>query len=144
MRAKLELPSLLWTMETPFIDKAEAIPNITGGYVIGSFDLYHPDVSDEPIAQYLFMHQYLYNQDPEYHTLLLYGTEGYTVTNLQFAHSYGLLTVEEMWDFKDWIKVDREMYQLVSREESISIELDWEGLLPYPEGDGGVDQSSGW
>lgn len=138
-RLQYDLPMLAWIMETPIIDKAEAIPNFTGGYVIGSFDLYDPDIPDEPAFQYLFMHQYLYNQDPEYHTLSLYGTEGYMVTNLQFGHVYGYLPIEDLWRFKDWMKVDRETYTLIGEEEAITIKIDWEGLLPYPEGDESVD-----
>jgi hypothetical protein len=126
------LPDLHWWMETPWIDGAEEIPSVTGGYVIGGFYLISEEQPDLPAGQYRFQHQYLYNQDPELHILLLSGTRGYTITNLTFGHSYGFLTDDQLWEFEDWMTVDKEEYPL--SEDAIEIIIDWGGQLPYPEG----------
>jgi hypothetical protein len=131
------LPDLRWVMETPYIDNAQRIPNVTGGYVIGSFELRNLDAPEEPAVLYRLIHQYLYNQSPEFHRILISGTDGFELTNIKFGHSYGYLTVEELWEFKDWMTESRATYQL-SGEEEIGIEIDWEGMLPYPEGDSGL------
>lgn len=142
-RMRIALPDLTWTMETPVIDNAEAIPYVTGGYIIGSLDVYNPDAPEEPAVHYRFVHQYLYNQSPESHTFILSGTPEFYVTNLRFGHNYGYPTEEELWQFVDWITEDKEMYSLSGREEQITIDIDWEDLLPYPEGDRGTGYSSG-
>lgn len=140
-----KLPDLAWNMETPFIDHAEKIPNVVGGYVIGSFDVINPAKPDQPAVRYRFVHQYLYNQSPELHTFLLTGTSGFNVTNLRFSHSYGYPTVEELWDFGKppvttawlpptgvWMTTIDKTYPL--SEEGVKITIDWTGRLPYPEG----------
>jgi len=134
----IKLPELAWTMETPFIRKAEAIPDVTGGYVIGGFDVYNPAVLEEPAVHYRFVHQYLYNQSPEFHTFFLSGSEKFMVTNVSFGHTYGYLSQEELWKFENWLTIDKESYQLSGREDQITFEIDWKGLLPYPEGDRGL------
>lgn len=130
-------PDLSWMIETPWIDKAELIPNVTGGYVTGSFEVLDPESPDEPAAQYRLVHQYLYNQSPELHTFLITGTPGFVVTNLNFGHSYGYPTEEELWRFENWMTKVEEQYTL--GEEPIVIILDWKGQLPYPEGDRGAN-----
>jgi hypothetical protein len=129
----VEFPDLAWTMETPVIDDAEEISNVTGGYVIGSFDVYDPDTLNDVPVHYRLVHQYLYNQSPEYHTLLLTGTPGVYVRNLLFGHSYGYPTAEELWRFENWMTEVDEEYTL--SDERVEIPIDWEGRLPYPEGD---------
>lgn len=129
----VKLPDLAWLVETPIIDKAETIPNVTGGYLIGSFEVYDPKMPDAPAVNYRFVHQYLYNQTPEAHTFLLTGTPGYAVRNVLFGHSYGYPTAEELWQFENWMTKSEESYRL--GEEAIKISIDWQGQLPYPEGD---------
>jgi len=137
LRMDILIPSLAWAIDTPFIDEAESIPDVTGGYVLGSFELHNLEAPEEPPVLYRLVHQYLYNQSPEFHTFLISGTKGYELTNVQFGHSYGYPTEEALWEFKDWISQDRETYRL-SGDEQISIEINWKGLLPYPEGDQGL------
>lgn len=131
----VRFPDLAWKMETPMIEEAETIPNVTGGYVIGSFDVYDPKTPDEPVVRYRFVHQYLYNQSPEYHTFLLTGTPEFYVTNLSFGHSYGYPTTEELWRFENWMTKISERYAL--DDNPVRVHIDWKGRLPYPEGDGG-------
>jgi hypothetical protein len=131
-----KLPDLNWKIETPVIPKADSIPNVTGGYVIGSFDVYDPKVPGEPAVRYRFVHQYLYNQSPEIHTFLLGGTPGYQVRNLNFTHSYGYPTKEELWRFEKWMTQDKDSVRTLS-DKPLKIDIDWKGRLPYPEGVGG-------
>jgi hypothetical protein len=51
------------------------VPDITGGYIIGAFDIF--DTSGEPnlVGQYRFVHQYPYTQDPERHLFTIEGPE---------------------------------------------------------------------
>lgn len=137
----VKFPDLAWTMETPVIEKAETIPNVTGGYVIGSFDVYDPKTPNEPAVHYRLVHQYLYNQSPEYHTFLLTGTPGFYVTNLLFGHSYGYPTAEELWRFENWMTKVGERYTL--SDKPVEITIDWKGRLPYPEGLRGTGQNPG-
>jgi len=131
----LAYPSLYWLVETPFIDKAEAIPNVTGGYVVGSFDVVDPQAEsrEQLVAQYRLLHQYSYSQSPEFHTFVLRGTEGYHATNFRFGHSYGYLNPEALWRFEEWMTETPKAYPL--GEEAIELAIDWAGLLPYPEGE---------
>ncbi len=129
-----KLPELAWVIDTPFIDKAELIPNVTGGYVIGAFDVFDPKDPEQPILHYRLVHQYLYNQTPEFHTFTLTGQQDYIVGNIRFTHSYGYPTFDELWQIeKQWMTEDREQYRL--GKEPIEITINWKGLLPYPEGD---------
>ncbi len=127
------IPELAWTIETPFLEKAEAMPNVTGGYIIGSFDVYDPKSRDAPVVRYRLVHQYLYNQSPDSHTFTLVGTPGFAVANVLFSHSYGYPTSRELWDMKSWMTKGSETYTL--GKEPLRISLDWKGRLPYPEGD---------
>jgi hypothetical protein len=127
------LPALAWNMETPVIDRADTIPNVTGGYVIGSFDVYAPKTPVEPVVQYRLVHQYLYNQSPELHTFSLAGTPGFEVRELRFTHSYGYPTKKELWQFEEWMTQVDGVYAL--NDSLVQIPIEWEGRLPYPEGD---------
>jgi hypothetical protein len=134
-----KLPDLNWKIETPMIPKADSIPNVTGGYVIGSFDLYDPKIPGEPAVRYRFVHQYLYNQSPETHTLLLSGTPGYEVRNLKFTHSYGYPTKQELWRFEKWMTQEKDSGRILS-DQPLRIIIDWKGRLPYPEGPRGTGE----
>ncbi len=128
------IPDLYWALETPIIEKAYTIEDITGGYVIGSFDVVNPEVEDNKgiIAEYRFIHQYHYNQDPELRKFILSGLEGFYVTNLRFGHTYGIPTIKELWEFEKWLtKIDE---GIPLEEKKHEIIIDWEGQLPYPKG----------
>jgi len=133
-----KFPDLIWKVETPEIEKADKIPNVTGGYVIGGFDIYDPKIPDEPAVQYRLVHQYLYNQSPEIHTLLLAGSPGFEVRDLRFTHSYGLPTKQELWRFEKWMTQVDKVYTL--SDKPVRISIDFKGQLPYPEGDRGTGE----
>lgn len=127
-------PDLYWALETPTIEKAHTIEDVTGGYVIGSFEIINPEVEENNgiVAEYRFSHQYDYNQSPEQHKFLLTGQEGFYVTNLRFGHTYGILTTKDLWKFEKWMtKIDE---KIPLEEKKHEIKIDWEGKLPYPKG----------
>jgi hypothetical protein len=123
-------PALAWAVETPFIDGADQIRDVTGGYVIGAFDLV--ERTGEVVARYRLVHQYAYSQDPEAHVFTLRGEPAFSVANVRFGHSYGLPDDDELWRFEQWLTDDRELRDL---GEPVEVKLDWDGLLPYPTGE---------
>jgi hypothetical protein len=137
-------PSLSWEMLTPEIQNAESILNVCGGHVVGAFDIIDPELG--AIAEYRFLHQYSYNQDPEIHIFqltipendsgyILENGSGYTAKNFRFGHSYGYLDTDELWNFgekQEWLTTISKEYSL---DKPIKIRLNWDGQLPYPEGD---------
>ncbi|HEY4786356.1 MAG TPA: hypothetical protein VIH57_09920, partial [Bacteroidales bacterium] len=90
-------------------------------------------ISKEPLVQYRFVHQYLYNQSPEIHTLLLGGTPGYQIKNLKFTHSYGYPAKEELWKYEKWMTQAKDTTRILG-DKPLKISVDWKGRLPYPEG----------
>jgi hypothetical protein len=131
----VKFPPLYWKLETPFLEKAEAIKDVSGGYVVGGFDIVDPaqPAGQEVVARYRLLHQYSYNQSPEAHTFVLKGGKGFVVTNLRFGHSYGYLDDQALWRFEDWMTVLSEKYDLGERE--IRAAINWKGRLPYPKGE---------
>jgi hypothetical protein len=130
-----DLTPITWVMITPELAEAEYIPNVTGGYVVGSFDLIDPELpqGENVVAEYRFIHEYDFFQSPESHMFELSGIREYTVTNLRFGHTYGDLDVEMLWQFEDWMTEVSE--EFIVNGEIVGITLDWAGRLPYPEGE---------
>jgi hypothetical protein len=134
------LPKLNWEVITPDLAEATNIPNVTGGYVIGAFDILSTDTELPPeeriVAYHRLIHEYSFNQSPENHTLLLTGERGYAVSNFRFGHSYGYLNSEDLWEFQNWMtEIPKDEEHPLDEEEPIEIPIDWTGRLPYPEGD---------
>lgn len=131
---KIHLPELRWEIKTPLLTGVDSLQDVTGGYVIGSFDIINPEESNNNgvIGTYRFIHQYSYNQAPEFHQFFLDGKRGFTIDNMKFGHSYGYLRYKELWEFEKWMTELDEEFPL--SEQKIEIELDWEGKLPYPKG----------
>ena len=132
----MKLPTIHWKLDTPKIERAVSIPNVTGGYVVGAFDIIDTSRPSESarVAEYRFVHQYSYNQSPEFHVLTLAGEKGFAVANLRFGHSYGLPTRKQLWEVKEWMTNERDArYDL--GESPAEIRIDWKGRLPYPEGE---------
>ena len=67
------------------------------------------------------------------HVFSLIGENGYAAINLLFGHSYGYLDADSLWKFEDWMTEIPEFIEL--GEEPVEIEINWEGRLPYPEGE---------
>ena len=132
----IKVASIQWRLDTPKIQNAASIPNVTGGYVIGAFDIIDPSRPTEigRVGEYRFVHQYSYTQSPEFHVLRLAGENGFTVSNLRLGHSYGLLTKEQLWEVKEWMTTQPDARYELS-EKPMEIRIDWKGRLPYPEGE---------
>lgn len=131
----LSLPDLSWRLDTPTLEKADMLPNVTGGYVVAAFDIVDPkQPSDQDVvARYRLVHQYSYSQSPEQHTFTLQGTKGFVVTNLRFGHSYGYPDSAALWRFESWMTSATEKYML--GEQTIKLTINWKGRLPYPKGE---------
>ncbi len=131
---ELKFPDLHWALETPKIEKANTIQDVTGGYVIGGFEIVNPEVKDNNgvVAEYRFIHQYHYDQNPELHHFFIDGQKGFYVTNLKFGHTYGILTGKDLWKFEKWMtKIER---KIPLERKKYELKIDWEGKLPYPKG----------
>lgn len=131
-----QIPAIGWEIKTPLIEKAFTIPNVTGGYVVGSFDIIDPDMPSNQriIGEYRFIHEYSFNQSPEDHTFVLTGEKGYDVANFRFGHSYGYLDTSSLWKFDQWMtEIKDKQYTL--EDKPVDIRINWEGRLPYPEGE---------
>lgn len=133
------LPPFRWEIITPRLEIPEKIPNITGGYVVGAFELYsYPQESPEIIGEYRFLHEYDYMQNPEFHSFRLAGIgqlpQGYYAGNFRFGHSYGMLNTDELFEFNDWMTRIPQA-QPLDPEKPVELALDWQGSLPYPQGE---------
>lgn len=133
-------PDLHWWLKTPELFMAEKIKNVTGGYVVAVFDVINPRLGEKhrKVGSYRLIHEYSYNQDPEAHEFMMSGSEGYLIGNLRFGHTYGYLSTDELWKFENWMPTLRDtvidtIYQL--GKDPFTVKIDWEGLLPYPEGE---------
>ena len=125
-----------WSVHTPLVEHAERIRDVSGGYVIGAFELDIPEQQDQKAmtSQYRFIHEYSYNQNPEQHLLKLSAEKGLTVKNIRVGHSYGYLNTAELWEFKDWM-TEMPTEEIDLHEEPREIKIDWDGRLPYPRGE---------
>ena len=86
------------------------------------------------VAEYRFMHEYDFIQNPELHEFVLQSREQepYMLGNLRFGHSYGILDTDELWAFNDWMT---RLPGQVPIQQVPEVILDWKDLLPYPEGE---------
>ena len=129
------MPSFGWNIVTAALDNTDQ-PDITGGYVIGAFDLY--SVTDPDFAcEYRFVHQYPYTQDPESHTFTMMtqnDQSDFVAKNFRFGHSYGLPSEKELWQFGDWMTKSQQQFYFY-KQEQMSLSIDWDGRLPYPPSD---------
>jgi hypothetical protein len=127
-------PSFGWRMTSP---GKTAEPNATGGYVIGSFEIFTDPTGTNRVGQYRFIYEYGYDQNPEYHEFYLEAPpQTYFVGNFRFGHSYTFLDDESVWQFTGPWRT--EAYPpppgpLPPLMGTIGpIVLNWAGQLPYP------------
>jgi hypothetical protein len=92
-------PAIGWRMTTP---AKTTEPNATGGYIIGSFDVFNDVSGTNLVAKYRLICEYGYNQNPEYHEFYLEVPvmQDYWAGNFRFGHSYGFLDDEQLWQFQ--------------------------------------------
>ena len=130
------LPAIGWQINTPELKDASKIRNVTGGYIIASFEI-TDTINDKEKSfwgEYRLIHQYSFNQSPEYHSLILYGSDGYKIKNLKLGHSYGVPSDEDLWKFDNWLSSKTDTIIRLS-QKPVKISIDWAGRLPYPEGE---------
>lgn len=134
---KVTFPWLRWKIQAQPLENAEAIPNVSGGYVIGSFDIFEgfkPDSNQKPTAVYRFIRRYAYDRSPEKLHFVLSGKEGFHIKNVRFGHSYGFLKTKNLWEFNDWnTPKSPDIYSL--SDDPIQIPISWEKKLTYPKGE---------
>lgn len=130
------VPAFGWKIETPRVEKATAIPNVTGGYVVAALTLVDPraPAGAAPVGEYRLVHQYGFDQSPEQHLLKVTGPRGLVATNLRIGHSYGFLQKGALWRFEQWLTRLDERLEL-DPEKASDVRIDWTGKLPYPEGE---------
>lgn len=136
-------PWFRWQLTTPELREPN-LPSITGGYVIGAFDLIDPnDQNLTVVGEYRFQHEYDFMQDPEQHIFELQAdpdqTYPFLAGNFRFGHSYGILDVNELYRFDKWMsRIPNQMP--LSPTSPIKLTLNWDGMLPYPQGEDYVGQ----
>lgn len=132
----VKVPDIAWRIDTPDKRDADKIPNVTGGYLVGGFEIIDPSrpQNELMVGEYRFIHQYSFDQDPEQHTFGITGEKGLRIANLRFGHSYGYLDTKSLWKFENWMTEKREKMLPLGDEET-KVEIDWRGRLPYPEGE---------
>ena len=139
-------PEIGWSLETPDVPDPDA-PYLCGGHVTGAFEIYSDAMGDTLIAEVNLMHEYNYYSDPELHTFMLYSpdtSETVYIGDMRFGHSYGYLELDSLEALGpgDWIEETGTIKELLPGD-TITVSLNWEGLLPYPQpiwtdsGDGG-------
>lgn len=132
------MPQFGWNIVTAPVKEVD-IMDITGGYVVGAFDVFDESGPSKLLGQYRFVHQYPHTQDPELHEFTIQGPDDqngceYRVTNFHFGHTYGCPDAESLWEFNDWMS-SPVLSAYICNPDPVSIPINWEGLLPYPASD---------
>jgi hypothetical protein len=124
-----------WKVETPLLQDVKRLPNnVTGGFLIGSFELISFDENkNRIILPYRFVHEYSYNQRPDQHLLQITGNPPAMIQNLRIGNSWNYPESNELWRFNDWLTTYEKADSL--GREPLMIKLDWTGKVPYPEGE---------
>ncbi len=129
-------PDLTWALTTPALDDPNALahPWITGGYVVGAFDVFRDADGLDLAGSYCIQERYEFDQNPEAHVFSLQRQAGdpLWVGNLRFGHSYGQLNPLQLCAFAgQWLTIDPTIHDL-SDPDGLVLNLDWSGLLRYP------------
>ena len=89
----------------------------------------------EPVAEYRYVAEYTYRDDPIRHDLRVWGRrDDLVVRDVRFGHAYGYPDPAQLWTFDDWIDdFPGRIGSLDGRGQSFEIE--WPRMLPYPAGE---------
>jgi hypothetical protein len=136
--ATITKPGFGWHIDNiPIGGSSVPEPNATGGYVVGSFEIYGDSQGTEKIGEYRFMAEYDYNESPEQHQFFVDSNpQTYFVGKFHFGHSYASLENDKLWQFNQWMS-DAYMYPpypMLGTTSPITIDWTGMGLLPYPKG----------
>ena len=126
-------PGFDWRIETPETGEDGRTPDVSGGYVVGAFDLFADEAGREMVGQFWLQHEYDYFQDPERHEFILNALEDgpFFVGNLRFGHSWFLVEDEALLRWDDWMTWNEEIRPF-EPGRAIVLGLDWDGLMAYP------------
>jgi len=123
------LPFLQWNIVTDEVRNV-LIPNISGGYIIGRLELYKPDsIENELTGELIFETRYSMFESPGHHSFTVAADSGYLITNISLGHSYEYLPMDDLWDFTNWISMEK---MDGSSSDSVTIKNSWTHLN-YPE-----------
>jgi len=127
-----------WDMQTRTLPQVDRLPNnVSGGFVIGAFDLIDPNPETNPnneAREYRFVHEYNYNQNPEQHVLVLSGSEGAIVRNMRIGHTWNYpAETSQLREFNDWLSRFDDRNTL--GDSPARYQVDWTGRIEYPEGE---------
>ena len=129
-------PDVYWNITHKPVNYPARLKNITGGYIIGSFDIYKSDTipADEFLfAKYRFISQFDFDHRPDEYTLHLYSDSAYCVTNIRLGLKFGLQTPYDLWQFDDWIRTFPEVK--VCGEDTLRLIIHTPTRIGYPEGE---------
>ncbi len=127
-------PDICWQIEFSEI-KNVRLANITGGYIVGSVEVIKLDSvinNKENFAELRFFTRYDINESLLYHKLILCGEKGYRTGKVRLGNSFGKPTIEELWNFDNWMTTFNRDEEL---SDTLVYRLNWEGKILYPEGE---------
>lgn len=119
-------------------------PNITGGFIVGTFDIYDSDQPNEPnkLQEFRFCWEYNYFLDPQEHIFELLPAQiteplqrNFWIGNFKFGHSYGLLIGEKLWSFDQWQMQEPALTEYHESMDPIVHNILLPDTLPYPRGE---------
>jgi hypothetical protein len=132
------LPGFGWHINSFPLENLN-IQDITGGYVIGAFDVI--DYAGEPklLGEYRFIHQHPYIFDPEVFEFTIEPPAGqenceFAARNFRFGHSWGMLNAAELWNFNEWM-TSLGQTVFLCEPTPVLMPVNWNGRLPYPKSD---------
>ena len=113
------------------------VQDITGGYVIGAFEIFDMNANPRLVGQYRFVHQHPYTENPENHVFYIQGSpeqagHDYVAENFRFGYVYGMPEAGELWKFSDWMTIEQGPQANLCNGSQTVINIDWSERLPYP------------
>ncbi|MBD3180275.1 MAG: T9SS type A sorting domain-containing protein [Candidatus Latescibacteria bacterium] len=124
-------PALQWKIDS-YPNPDTLACGVCGGYITGAFEVYSDQLCTDKLGEYRFSHEYTFRQDPELHDFTLKSPDSFYLANLRFGHCYGRISIDSLWDVGTWIDTIPGVFEL-SGNDSIELNLNWDGMLPYPE-----------
>lgn len=124
-------PALQWRIES-YPNNDTLACGVCGGYVIGGFEIYSDALLNNKLGEFRLSHEYTFKQDPEQHDFSLKTYDTFYMANLRFGQCYGKIDADSLWNFEGWIEIFPDTFE-VGGTDSVEVNLNWEGLLPYPE-----------
>jgi hypothetical protein len=123
-------PNICWNLTFHELDDVR-IPNISGGYVIGSISVAGADsLNINQTSELRFITRYNLYESPLYHTLNVCCNEAFVATEIKLGHSYSQMDPESLWAFEDWITTHQGEMDL---SDTLSFKQYWSKHIKYPK-----------